>query len=133
MIAGTAYLEGTVRTFSETARRRVRERVHETVAGVCAGAGARGEVKYDEGYPPTVTDERVAETVMGVAREVLGADHVHVAAPLMVGEDFSYFLQSVPGAYLLLGSAGDDPRTCLPGHNPVGTSRSSFGREWAKR
>ena len=53
---------------------------------------------------------RVAAMVADVARGVVGDDTVVAFEPLMVGEDFAYFLQARPGCFFLLGGAPEGPR-----------------------
>ena len=44
------------------------------------------------------------------ARGVLGQDAVVAFEPLLVGEDFAYFLEARPGCFFLLGGAPEGPR-----------------------
>ena len=62
------------------------------------GNGRHVDYEYTRGYPATVNDPAMAELVREEAAKVVGEDGVH-NPPLMMGaEDFSYFLEEVPGA-----------------------------------
>ena len=109
IVPETAYINGTVRTFDPAVQGMVRRRLAEIVAGVAAGYGVTAALRYDVWYPPTVNDAALTEFAATVAAEVVGAEHVDAAAGREMGaEDFAYFLQARPGAYLFLGQ-GDGP------------------------
>jgi len=63
-----------------------------------------------------VNDETMANFVLDVAKRTLGKDKVVDIDPVMGGEDFAYFLEKVPGAFLFLG-AGDGMD--FPHHHPA--------------
>ena len=85
------------------------------MAGTCTTFGASSEISYVRGYPAVVNDAAMAEMVKDVARASLGEQSVAEIDPVMGGEDFAYFLQKVPGAFLFFGM-GDG--TSYPHHNP---------------
>ena len=84
--------------------------------GTAKAMGASVEFTYEEGYPPLVNDELMANFVLDVAKQTLGKDKVVDIDPVMGGEDFAYFLEKVPGAFLFLG-AGDG--MYFPHHHPA--------------
>ncbi len=118
IIADSAALTGTVRTTSDRARRLVHEQLAHAAQTVCETYGARAEFSWTNGYPAVVNHEPVARVLEQVCREKLGQNHVEHVRPTMVGEDFSYYLQSKPGAFLLLGIADKDLSTDYPHHHP---------------
>lgn len=104
IIPETAVLGGTVRTLDEGVRAAVAERL-ERVARLTAEAhGAAARFTYMRGYPVTVNDAGAAAFAAEVARGLVGADAVEEARPMMGAEDFAYFLQRRPGAYLFVGN-----------------------------
>jgi amidohydrolase len=120
IIPETAFLEGTMRTVSETTREATREHIRRVVEGIAAANGTTAHVEIEPGYPVTVNDPAFTEFVSGVARELLGADAVHpMEAPIMGAEDFSYVLQQVRGALAFLGGRPDrlDPLTAPQNHS----------------
>ena len=82
----------------------------------------RGEVEYEMiwGAPPVISDPEMAALAADCAREVVGESRVidHVDAPNMGGEDFAYFLNQVPGAFMFLSSSNPEKHTDVPHHNP---------------
>ena len=101
----TAWLNGTVRTFDPAVQEMVEARLAEIVAGCAAAHGVSAELDYDRGYPATVNDPDKAAFAAEVAREVAGPENVIDDAPPEMGaEDFAYFLNECPGAYLFVGN-----------------------------
>jgi hippurate hydrolase len=116
----SAFIEGTIRTLSPGARDMAESLLRRVVDGVCAAHGAQAEVTVERGYPATVNDPDIAHVVRETAAQLIGADRVlTMEAPLMGGEDFSYVLQQVPGAYAFLGARpdGEDPSTSPVNHS----------------
>jgi len=120
IIPETAFLQGTIRTTSETNRAAVHADVRRVVEGVCAAHGVAAELAVTAGFPVTVNDPDFTEFAAGVAREVVGADCVfRMADPIMGAEDFSYVLQRVPGAMFFVGALdpAEDPATAPQNHS----------------
>jgi hippurate hydrolase len=120
VIPETAEILGTIRAVSERTRRKVHDAVRRVAEGIAAAHDAVAEVTVELGYPVTSNDADYATRVSAVAAEVLGPSKVTTMAnPVMGAEDFSYVLQSVPGAMAFLGAAppGVDPRRAEPNHS----------------
>jgi hippurate hydrolase len=108
IIPETARLGGTVRTLNENLRRKMPERMEHLARGVAQGM--RGDVQFDYefSYPVTVNDEDAAHRALGVAGDLLGEENaLELTNPSMGAEDFAYFLEKIPGAFIWLG-VGED-------------------------
>ena len=104
VIPDTAYINGTVRTFDPAVQKMVMTRMEEIVKGQAIAYGVEAELTYDIGYPATSNHAENAAKAAEVAREIAGADRVDDNTPAGMGaEDFAYFLQARPGAYLFMG------------------------------
>jgi len=104
IVPETAYVGGTVRSFSPDVQDMVRRRMTEIVAGQAASYGVSAELDYDMVYPATINHAAQTELAARVAAEVSGPDRVNAEMTREMGaEDFSYMLQERPGAYLFLG------------------------------
>jgi amidohydrolase len=103
IIPAEVRLEGTVRTYSTAAQELAERRIREIVAGVTAAAGASFEITYERGSPPVVNDLALTDRIVPTLRRVLGDGNVRRIDPAMVGEDFSYFANQVPGFFYRLG------------------------------
>jgi len=124
--AGTAYnilpdevhLEGTTRYFDKEMGAFIEEQIRQIIEGICASSGCSYEIDYQYGFPPTVNDREMTTLVERAAAHVLGEDKViRVEEPSMTGEDFSYFLQEVPGCFFWLGTRNPEKGIVYPLHN----------------
>jgi len=120
VIASTAVLEATVRTFSEAVHAVVPERLTRVVEGIAAAHGLTATVDYQRGYPVTSNTAAEVDRAAGLVRGLFGEESFLTAPqPLAGAEDFSYVLQEVPGTYLAVGATpvGQDPATAAYNHS----------------
>ena len=118
VIAAEAVLGGTLRAFEPAVRQRLRDGIVRVATAVATALRATAVVRFAAAaYPPTVASETEARHAARVAASVVGDAHVVWNHPPAMGaEDFSFMLQRVPGAFVMLGSdGGDDPIRC---HDP---------------
>jgi amidohydrolase len=110
-------LEGDIRSFNETTRAHMQQRIFEIAQHVCAAAGAQCSIDWLPPCPATVNDPVEAAFVKETLTERFGSSRV-VESPLVTGsEDFSYFLNVVPGCFYFLGAF--DERRPFPYHHPA--------------
>ena len=104
VIPDTAYMNGTVRSFTPEVRDLAERRLREIVAGQAASYGCEADVVYNRGYPATYNSAEGVVTATKAARDVSGDEAVvDDFEPVMGSEDFSYMLQKRSGAYLFMG------------------------------
>lgn len=108
---------GTIRTFDADTRLDIHKRITRTAEGIAAGAGATAEVDIDLGYPVTRNDPDLYRRMAPTLRRVAGEQFIE-AQQTTTAEDFSYFANEVPGLFLFLGVAPDDPKLVYPNHSP---------------
>jgi amidohydrolase len=95
-------LAGTVRTASREAWLEMEALVHETVSGLLAPLGIEHSLLYRRGVPPVVNEERSTQ-IMTHAIEAVGPEVLADTRQSGGGEDFSWYLEDVPGAMARLG------------------------------
>ncbi|MDP8948714.1 MAG: M20 family metallopeptidase [Actinomycetota bacterium] len=104
IIPETARLGGTVRTLNEDLRRRMPERIEQIARGVTQGMRGDAELDYQFSYPVTMNDEGAARLALGVIGDLFGEENaLELPNPSMGGEDFAFFLEKIPGAFIWLG------------------------------
>jgi amidohydrolase len=81
----------------------VERRMREILAGVAAAGGGTFDLTYERGSPPVINDVALTERMVPTIARVLGAANVRRIEAAMVGEDFSYFANEVPGLFYRLG------------------------------
>lgn len=99
IIAKEVKLEGTMRAFSDEAYETMTKRVQEVASGIAAGYGCKGEAVFRHMYRVVDNDPKLVELLQEVAE-----DNYEETPPYMLAEDFSLYLQKVPGMFFFLGS-----------------------------
>jgi amidohydrolase len=118
VIPGRADLRGTVRTFGGKFYDEAPQLIEETTRGIARAYGAEAEVRYRRLSKPLVNDEKMTSLMKGVAQDMVGPKHVIDGVRTMGGEDMSFFLAKVPGAFAFVGSAAADKKAS-PHHSPT--------------
>ena len=113
-----AELRGTVRTFGGKFYDEAPQLVETTAQGIAGAFGASAQVRYRRLSKPLVNDARMATLMRDVAQEIVTRERVIDGIRTMGGEDMSYFLASVPGAFAFVGSAPPDKKGA-PHHSPT--------------
>ncbi len=120
VIPETARLIGTVRSVSEQARSAAHAGVKRIAENIARAHDAEAEVTITSGFPVTVCDGRAVRLAERAVVDLLGVGAWRgMDKPIMGAEDFSYVLQRVPGAMLMLGVCpdGQDWHTACPCHS----------------
>ncbi|MEU3063197.1 amidohydrolase [Streptomyces subrutilus] len=98
-----AELSGTVRCLDLGAWHEAPDMIHAAVDEVATLHGAKFEVNQVRGVPPVVNDPVVTELLREAMAARRGADSVEDTEQSLGGEDFSWYLEHVPGAMARLG------------------------------
>lgn len=118
VIPGEASLTGTVRALSEDVRGLIRQEIERIVTHGARAFGAEPEYIYVEGNPVLVNDAAVVKLVAGAAASVLGDSKVVAIPPLMAGDDFAFYAQRVPAAFIFVGTRNSTVGSVYPHHHP---------------
>jgi amidohydrolase len=118
VIADTAELKGTLRSFDPETRRLLPARVEVVARAVAESLGATIDWEFLEGYPACVNDPAMATLVREVAGGLIGPENVLQPEPTMGGEDFAYFLQQRPGCFWFVGSRNEERGLTFGHHHP---------------
>jgi len=110
-------MQGTLRTFGESIRRRLAKDLARIGKNVAAALRAKVEFDYRPRYPSVVNDPKLAQRVRAILRSALGARALVEQGRSMAGEDMAFVLREVPGVYLFVGSMNrakglDQPHHC---------------------
>ncbi|MDL2337193.1 MAG: M20 family metallopeptidase [Pseudomonadota bacterium] len=103
-------IQGTVRTFTLEVLDLIERRMQEVAQHTCAAFGVSSEFEFTRNYPPTINHPDETAFARSVMTDLVGADNVLEFEPTMGAEDFSYFLQTRPGAYFVMGNGDGDHR-----------------------
>lgn len=108
VIPRQAQLIGTARSFKREVQDMIEERLGRLCESIAIGFGATARLDYHRMYPATINTPDEAAFAADVAAALVGEDKViRDLTPSMGAEDFSFMLQSKPGAYLRIGQGGE--------------------------
>lgn len=119
VIPKQAVLSGGVRASSSEVRDFINQKLTEVAEHTAKAYGCTAEVEHVLCYGATTNHPAQAANFREVLAEEFGADWRcdTVASPIMASEDFSYFLNEIPGAFALIGAHSDND-FCHPCHSP---------------
>ncbi len=118
IMADTAEMTGTIRTFDATTHADIVHRLTELVENTAQALGGSATIEIKAISPTTVNDAETAQLARETAITVLGAEHVTADQFTMTAEDMSEFLSRVPGCFFFIGSANAEKGLNAPHHNP---------------
>ena len=101
IIPDTAEMKGTVRTYDVRVQAEIIRRMRAVLKGISATHGVRCDLVYQKGHPVLCNDARLVEIVRASARALKFP--VGAKVPVMGAEDFSFYIQKVPGVFMDLG------------------------------
>ncbi len=119
-------VEGTVRTFTNEVLELIERRMKTIAEATCAAFEAQCEFEFRRQYPATVNHVAETDFARRVLGEVVGAQNVLDFRPTMGAEDFSYFLQAIPGCYFLIGNGDGEHREGGHGLGPCMLHNPSY-------
>ena len=117
VIPETVVLRGTARAFSPAVHDQIEPAIRRIAQGACGACGAEMQLRYERRYPPTINSAAETEIAAVAAASLVGDNNVkRDMMPSMASEDFAWFLEKKPGAYIWIGNgeAGDSAML----HNP---------------
>jgi amidohydrolase len=114
IIPASAVMRGSLRTFDESVRRQIKERLAEFAAGIARAYRTEARLTFEgDGCPAVVNHAEETAFVRACATEELGAAALNPGPPVMASDDMSLFLNARPGCYFRVGIAPTQP-----GHYP---------------
>jgi amidohydrolase len=96
-------VEGTVRCLDDDAWHGAPDLLKELIDSVASAYGVYAEMSYSRNVPPTVNDPMSSAMFAAAAEQTLGPGAVVSTPQSLGGEDFAWYLESVPGSYARLG------------------------------
>jgi amidohydrolase len=112
-------MTGTIRTYDARVRKNVHADIRQVAENIAASANAKAEVDIIELYDPLVNNADMVARMAPVLTRA--SDNNAVVVPQTgAAEDFSFFLNEVPGLFFYVGVVprGQDPMTAAPNHSP---------------
>ncbi|WP_026573656.1 amidohydrolase [Bacillus sp. UNC438CL73TsuS30] len=104
VIPDTAYLEGTVRTFSKTQRAFIQKRMEQILHGIGVTFNAKVKLGWHPGPPSVDNTPEWADFAIEVGAKA--GYKTKVVEASSIGEDFAFYQGKLPGAFVMIGSGG---------------------------
>ena len=115
IIPEEVYMEGTIRALDNEMRDEIFERLETIVTNTAESNGAEAILEIQHGYPITFNDPDLTAQMVPTLQDVAGKDKVILVPAVTGAEDFSFFVEEIPGLYFFLGGL---PRGGTPaGHH----------------
>ncbi|EQC42745.1 hypothetical protein SDRG_00468 [Saprolegnia diclina VS20] len=119
VIPSRVTLSGTIRDFSPDVFDIITARLTAIATHTAAAYGTTATVDVRDCYPVTVNAHAQASIVADIVASTYGSDKVSsLGLPVMGSEDFSYYLQKIPGAFYFVGTNEGDAAETLPAIAP---------------
>lgn len=104
VVARKAVLEGTVRTLDKEVREEIPKKIVRLLKGTSEAYGGSYKLDYQWGYPIVNNWPEPTKLLIAAAQKVIGGKNVHTdIQPDLTAEDFSHYLEKMPGAFFWLG------------------------------
>lgn len=117
VIAENAVLDGTVRCFDIETRNRIEAAIRRYAEHTAAIYGATAQVDYIYGTLPVINEERSALLAQSVISQAFGEQALINERPTPGGEDFSFYIEDIPGCFALLGTGNAEKDTQWAHHH----------------
>lgn len=108
VIPDEVLLLGTMRTFDENHRRKIKEYIKTTSIEIAQNSGAIAEVTIEDGYPFLMNDAKITEQSKQSAIQYVGKENVIDIPQQMTSEDFAWYSQILPACFYRVGTANSE-------------------------
>ena len=108
---------GTVRTLAKELRYKMPILIEEAIRGSTSRNNATYQFEYLKGHPPLNNPQQQVDFIQNKIIDLFGNKSVEHIDPKMGGEDFSYYLEKIKGAYVFLGSGNIERGASQPLHS----------------
>ena len=116
VISDKVILKGTTRSYTKENRDLIKTRMKDIILGAEKMYGAKIKLDYKDGYPPTINDKKCSENVINAVSKVIDKNSFDPYLS-MGGEDFSYYLEKIPGCFFFVGSSPLDKEPLSTPHH----------------
>ncbi|MBP6322691.1 MAG: amidohydrolase [Fusobacteriaceae bacterium] len=116
IVAEHTRIEGTIRSFSKESFEFIKNKIFSIKTGLEIGFDVKIDVDINSGYPPVVNDNELYKILQNSVNSSSNLKFIELE-PEMLAEDFSFYLEKIPGVFFFLGSKNIDKGYIHPLHN----------------
>ncbi|OPZ94266.1 MAG: N-acyl-L-amino acid amidohydrolase [Firmicutes bacterium ADurb.Bin419] len=104
IIPSKATIKGTVRSFDPLIHKEISRKMNAILSSVTDGMEAEYTFEYKLGYPSVINSKEVVDLIVEASSKVIPEKKIILGNQAsMLAEDFSYYLNNIPGALFNLG------------------------------
>lgn len=118
VIPDSVYLSGTIRTFDSQVRMEIIQNLERISKFVGESMGCIVEFTLNEVTPAVINNSKIATDLQKVILKVFPSFSIDKNFKTMGSEDFSLFLNEIPGCFYFIGSANPDKNLIYGHHHP---------------
>lgn len=118
VIADSAILKGTVRTYEKEVQQLVEEEMKDAIRGICLSSKADYEFNYFHGVAGVYNHPNETKIFASTMKSALPEIHVEEVPALLVSEDFANYLEEKPGMLFFTGAGNESLGAIYPHHHP---------------
>ena len=111
-------LSGTIRTFNSQTRIKIIERLESISHLIGEAMGCKIEFSINEITPAVINDPNIASALIDIVEKRFPTINIDPTFKSMASEDYSFFLNEVPGCFFFVGSANPDKGLTYGHHHP---------------
>ncbi len=123
IIPDSVWMIGTIRTYDESVRSAIHDRLKRTAEDIAHSAGATADVTIRRGYDVSMNDDLLAQRMSPVLQRVAGKDKFAITKPGAAGEDFGKFAARAANGGLFVNLSvtplSVDLKTAASNHSPL--------------
>ena len=117
VIPETTQFGGTLRSVNQADRQTIRTNMRRIAQQFGNMYDASVELDFEDGAPPVINDQDAVQNVAVSVGKMFGEQAIfNIPETSMGGEDFAYYLQELPGAFVRVGTSSSD-KTSFPLHH----------------
>lgn len=118
VIAGEAYLEGTVRTFSVQNGKMIQKSIKRITKATVDAYNCTADIEYiSSAHPAVINDKATVEIASSAANKLFPKEAIRHIPKMMLGEDFSIYQQRIPGTFAFVGAGNEELGRDYPNHH----------------
>ena len=119
VIPDNVTLKGTMRTFDETERQHIKDKIKEISAEIAVAFDVEVDVFIDGGYPVLINDVSLTDSLMSAAKDFMGKEKVKAIPQLMTAEDFAWYSHKTKACMYRLGTSNAEKGIVSKQHTPT--------------
>ena len=119
VIPNEVTLKGTMRTFDETERQCIKDKIKEISAEMAAAFDVEVDVFIESGYPVLINDINLTDSLRSAAKDFMGEDKVKEIPQLMTAEDFAWYSHKTKACMYRIGTSNAEKGIVSKQHTPT--------------